>query len=115
MSDPNHTGSIWKNVPPQGVGRHSGPGHQFALIDTLYKEQQVVVLCYSVGESVTFKNPYRENTSKAWDFVVTGDQDPGGFVADVHLDTGDDIIQQLGGQGTCGALRHRLPDDSPPL
>jgi len=117
MSDQmlHHTGTIWENVPEQGVGRHTGPGHQFPLNKTLHRKDQVIVLCYSIGESVTFKNPSQENTSQAWDFVVTDYQDPGGFVADVHINTDADIVQQLGNQGTCGALRHRLPDDSPPL
>jgi hypothetical protein len=54
------------------------------------------------------------NTSSAWDYVVISDQDGGGFVADVLVDTGDDIIKQLGEQGACETLRFRLesPTDS---
>jgi hypothetical protein len=123
MSDHNHTGSIWGNVPQGGVNRHSGPGTNFAVIDPhnpLHREQQVIVLCYSLGEPKTFTTPPLPNaphgvtnTSDAWDFVVTSDQDPGGYVADVYVNTGDDIRQQLGGQGTCEALRNRLPDSQP--
>jgi len=47
-------------------------------------------------------------TSKDWDFVVTSDQDPGGYVADVFVNTGGNIEQQLGEQGRSDALQQRL-------
>lgn len=55
-----------------------------------------------------------------WDFVVTSDGDVGGYVADVFVDTGDDIIKQLGEQGSCNLLQQRLtsnpaPNAPPPL
>lgn len=114
MSDHNHTGSIWGNATPS-VNRHSGPGESFAVIDTLPANQSLIVLCYSLGDIVTFTNPFQTNTSAAWDFVVTSDQDPGGFVADVFVNTGGDITIQLGEQGTCKALQQRLANSSGPL
>ncbi len=103
----NHPGSIWENAPR--VNRHHGPkADPTTIIDTLHAGQHLTVLCYSKGDTETFANPHQTNTSDAWDFVVTGDQDPGGFVADVFVNTSGDIAQQLGSQGTCDALRQRL-------
>ena len=105
---PNHVGTIWSNTPSQ-VHRRSGPGVSFPLIDSLSPGQEVLILCYTLGDSESFTNPNGvTNTSTAWDFVFTGDQDSGGYVADVFINTGGDIIQQLGQQGTCYQLKQRL-------
>jgi hypothetical protein len=108
MSHKNHEGSIWSNVT-LGANRRHGPGSNFAIIDKLPADQPLIVLCYTRGdtESWTASNG-QSYTSDAWDFVVTGDQDPGGYVADVLIYTDGDITQQLGAQGTCDALRQRL-------
>src|SRR5690349_20496818 len=75
--------------------------------------QILIVLCYSYGDTVSVVNPYgHKNTSDAWDFVITSDDDPGGYMADVYIDTGDDSIQQLGPQGTSDALQQRLMSSS---
>ena len=112
MSNHNHTGSIWSNVS-DGAHRRSGPGTNFEIIDTLQAGQPLVVLCYSLGDTESFTTSGgKKNTSNAWDFVVTGDQDSGGYVADVFVDTGDDITKQLGEQGKCDVLRHRLLNSS---
>lgn len=104
----NHSGTIWSNVPNQ-VHRRSGPGTSYAIIDSLSASQQLIVLCYSWGDTETFTNPNgATNTSAAWDFVVTSDQDAGGYVADVFIDTGGDISQQLEQQGLCNQLKQRL-------
>jgi hypothetical protein len=104
----NHAGTIWSNTPGQ-VHRRTGPGINYSLIDSLLPGQQLVVLCYSWGDTETFTNPNGvTNTSAAWDFVVTSDQDPGGYVADVFINTGGDISQQLGQQGICEQLKQRL-------
>jgi hypothetical protein len=104
----NHDGKIWANVP--GVAhRRYGPGISFDKIDSLQPGTPLIVLCYALGDAESFTTPGgKTNTSNAWDFVVTSDQDPGGYVADVLVDTGGDITQQLGEQGTCDALRQRL-------
>ena len=65
MSMHNHEGIIWSNAM-QGVNRRSGPGEDYAAIDTLQAGQPLVVLCYSQGEPVTFTNPFQTNTSDAW-------------------------------------------------
>jgi len=104
----NHAGTIWNNTPNQ-VHRRTGPGTNYALIDSLSPGQQLIVLCYSLGETETFTAPNGQAyTSAAWDFVVTSDQDPGGYVADVFIDTGGDITQQFGQQGICDQLKQRL-------
>ena len=108
----NLQGTVWENAAR--VNRHSGPkADPTTIIDTIHANQQVTILCYSKGDTQTFANPFRTNTSDAWDFVVTSDQDPGGYVADVLIDTGGDIRQQLGSQGTCDALRQRLAGGPP--
>jgi hypothetical protein len=108
MATHNHDGKIWSNVT-QGANRRHGPGTNFGVIDTLPAGQSLIVLCYSLGQSETFTAPNGQSyTSDAWDFVVTSDQDPGGYVADVLIDTGGDVRQQLGAQGTCDALKQRL-------
>lgn len=108
MADHNRTGTIWGNVTA-GANRRKGPGTKYdPPIDTLPAGKPVIVLCYAHGESVTWTAPNGHTyTSDAWDFVVTSDQDPGGYVADVFVDTGGDIVQQLGQQGTCDALGDR--------
>jgi len=108
MATHNHTGSIWSNVT-NGANRRRGPGTNFGIIDTLRAGTPLLVLCYSLGDTESFTTPDgNTNTSAAWDFVVTSDQDGGGYVADVFVDTGGDTVQMLGGQGTCDALRQRL-------
>jgi hypothetical protein len=117
MATHNRTGSIWSNVT-LGANRRQGPGTNFGIIDTLPAGTPLIVLCYSLGETESFTTAQgNTNTSAAWDFVVTSDQDSGGYVADVLVDTGGDIVQQLGGQGTCAALRQRLEnrEDSDPV
>jgi hypothetical protein len=116
MSNHNHTGSIWGNAT-DGVNRHSEPNKNSATIGIpLQAGQSLIVLCYSRGQSMTFKNPNGHvNTSDAWDFVVTSDQDPGGYVADVYVDTGDDIARQLGEQGRCDILQQSLATHHAPL
>jgi len=116
MSNHNHTGSIWGNAT-DGVNRHSEPNKQSATIgNPLPAGQSLIVLCYTLGETVSFQNP--ENppgqpfSSNAWDYVVTSDQDKGGYVADVYVDTKGDIRQQLGTQGTCDALSQQLGHSS---
>jgi uncharacterized protein YraI len=108
MANHNHTGSIWQNATDKPNRRH-GPGTNFAIIDQLPPGTSLIVLCYTRGDTETFTTPDgHTNTSDAWDFVVTGDQDRGGYVADVFVNTGADITQQLGAQGTCDALRQHL-------
>ena len=109
MSDHNHTGFIWDHAM-NGVNRHKGPSKDSPkILPALHAGQSLIVLCYSLGDDMEFPNPFQpNNTSNAWDFVVTSDQDGGGYVADVFIDTGGDIVQQLGGQGTCDALQRRL-------
>ena len=111
MSNHNHEGKIWSNATPS-VNRHAGPGTDFGVIDSLQAGQSLIVLCYSLGDPVTFTNPFQTNTSEAWDFVVTSDQDPGGYVADVFVDTGAEITQQLGVQGSCDLLQQRLANSN---
>ena len=113
MATHNHTGSIWSNVT-QGANRRRGPGTNFESIGTLPPGQSLIVLCYSRGQSESFTAPNGQTyTSDVWDFVVTSDQDPGGYVADVLVDTGGDIAQQLGAQGTCQILQQRLATPNP--
>src|SRR5215471_6240483 len=100
MATHNHDGKIWSNAT-QSVYRRSGPGEDYDVIDTLEADQTLIVLCYTQGDLVEFTNPFQTNVSDAWDFVVTGNQDPGGYVADVFIDTHGDIIQQLGMQNRC--------------
>ena len=108
MSNHNRTGSIWSNAAA-GANRRQGPGTNFNLIDTLPAGTSLLVLCYSQGQSETFTAADGQTyTSSIWDFVVTSDQDRGGFVADVFVDTGGDTAQQLGSQGTCDAPQQRL-------
>lgn len=111
MTNHNHTGSIWDNVTA-GARRRTGPGTDYAEKDELQAGQSLIVLCYShdsQGASHNWTTPGGQTyTSDAWDFVVIGDQDAGGYVADVLVNTGGDIRQQLGGQGTSDALRQRL-------
>jgi hypothetical protein len=108
MPTHNHSGFIWDNAT-DGVFRRHGPGTIFDKIDALQAGQQLIVLCYSLGDPETFTTPDgKTNTSDAWDFVVTSDQDPGGYVADVFVNTGDDITKQLGEQGRCDLLQQRL-------
>ena len=109
MADHNRTGSIWSNVTA-GANRRHGPGTKYdPPIDTLPAGKGLIVLCYVHGETVSWTAPNGQTyTSDAWDFVVTSDQDSGGYVADVFVDTGGDIAQQLGQQGTCDALGDRL-------
>jgi len=104
----NHPGTIWQTAAI--VNRHSGPkSDSHTVTGTLHAGQHVTILCYSKGSPESFENPlHTPPTSDAWDFVVTGDQDLGSFVADVFIDTGGDIRQQLGSQGTCDALCKRL-------
>jgi hypothetical protein len=57
----------------------------------------------------SWEDPERNTwKSKAWDFVVTSDDDPGGYVADVFVNTFGDVTHQLGPQGACNALKQRL-------
>lgn len=108
MSDHNHTGYVWNNAA-NGANRRHGPGTNFGVIDTLQAGTSLIVLCYSHGQSETFTAPNGQTyTSDVWDFVVTSDQDRGEYVADVFIDTGGDVAQQLGAQGTCDALRQHL-------
>jgi len=99
------TGSIWGNAT-EGVNRRCGPGTGFKIIDTLSANQDVTVVCFLRGDTESFTasdgNTY---TSDAWDFVVTGDGDRGGYVADVLINTGGDITQQLGAHGNCSIIR----------
>jgi hypothetical protein len=108
MAEHNHTGSVWNNVTSGAIRRH-GPSTNFSVIDTLPAGTPLLVLCYLQGQSETFTAPNGQTyTSTVWDFVVTSDQDHGGYVADVLIDTGGDTAQQLGSQGTCSALLQRL-------
>ncbi len=108
MSTNNHTGSIWGNVTGH-VHRRLGPGTNFDIIDSLQAGQPLIILCYSLGDTESFTAPSGQtNTSDAWDFVVISDQDAGGYVADVFVDTGSNITQQLGEQGRCDQLQQRL-------
>src|SRR6266487_2096758 len=119
MGNHNHKGSIWSKNPdgtPLKANRRRGPGTDFAKVatheGTLDGETPLIVLCYSLGErEISFDAPdgvtYK---SYAWDFVVTDDQDPGGFVADVLVNTDGNIQHQLGEQGKCSELRQRLVD-----
>lgn len=108
MSTHNRTGYIWSTVA-SGANRRRGPSTNFAVIDTLPARTELIVLCYSHGDTETFTaSNGLTYTSDAWDFVVTSDQDAGGYVADVLIDTGSDITKQLGEQGTCAALVHHL-------
>ncbi len=108
---PYHEGKIWSNVT-EPVHRRSGPTTHHPIIDQFQAGQEFLVLCYSLGDTEQFENPTNPPghpfTSNAWDFVVTSEQDTGGYVADVFIDTGGDIRQQLGTQGTCPALKGRL-------
>jgi len=106
MSDHNHTGFIWDHAM-NGVNRHKGPSKASPkILPALHAGQSLIVLCYSLGDDMEFPNPFQpNNTSNAWDFVVTSDQDPGGYVADVYVNTGGDIRQQLGAQGKCDLLK----------
>lgn len=99
-------GTVWGNIG--SVTRYSAP-HSDAtkVIDTLHANQSVKVLCYSHGDTESWKTPGGvNNTSDAWDFVVTSDQDPGGFVNDVFIDTGGPIQHLL--PVTCTILSQRL-------
>jgi hypothetical protein len=112
MSHTNHDGSIWSNVT-QGVYRRSGPGRDYPVIDQLWAGQALIILCYSWGDTESFSAADGHTyTSDAWDFVVTSDQDPGGYVADVLVDTEGDTTKQLGEQGSCDLLQQRLANAS---
>lgn len=109
MATQHRTGSIWSNVPTTGAHRRRGPSTNFALIDSLAPGTPLIILCYAHGDSETFTAANGATyTSDAWDFVVTSDQDSGGYVADVLIDTGGDIVKQLGEQGTCANLVQHL-------
>lgn len=120
MANHNHEGKIWDNIPSV-VHRRYGPGTSFEVIDSLQPGQPLIVLCYSLGDTESFTTPGGQtNTSNAWDFVVIGDGDAGGYVADVFVETGDDIVKQLGEQGSCNLLQQRLasnpaPNEPPPF
>src|SRR6516162_828939 len=76
-------GTVWGNAG--SVTRYSGPHANSTVIDTINANQPVTVLCYSHGDTQSFTAPDGHTyTSDAWDFVVTSDQDSGGFVNDVH-------------------------------
>jgi hypothetical protein len=117
MSNHNHTGKIWHSLT-EGVFIHSEPTNTpETRIGTLHADQQLIVLCYSFGDSISLQHPTGDEPtqpSNAWDFVVTSDQDRGGYVADVFIDTGGDIRQQLGEQGRCDILKRRLADSPGP-
>ena len=106
-------GTVWHNAG--SVTRYSGPhADPTTVIDTINHDQSVTVLCYSLGDNMTWTTPPLPNypngvtnTSDAWDFVVTSDQDPGGFVADVFLDTDNKDIRVLL-TVTCTILYQRL-------
>ena len=106
----NHDGIVWHNAGR--VNRHSGPtADSNTVIDTINANQPVTVLCYSHGDTQSFTAPDGHTyTSDAWDFVVTSDQDAGGFVNDVHINTGGDIRKQL--PVTCSVLAQRLQRQS---
>jgi uncharacterized protein YraI len=106
---PYHGGKIWSNVT-QGANRRQGPGTNYPTIGQgLTAGQSLIVLCYSSGTTESFTAPNGQTyTSDDWDFVLTSEQDTGGYVADVLIDTGGDISQQLGSQGTCTYLKQRL-------
>jgi hypothetical protein len=113
MPDHNHTGTIWQNIDQHGEVRRLGPGDNFASIGSKLKPgTDVVVLCYSQnpdGIKKSHKTPGGVlNESDLWDFVVTEDDDGGGYIPDVYVFTGDDIDKQLGAQGTCASLQQRL-------
>jgi hypothetical protein len=109
MSNHNHNGSIWSNVL-NGAHVRSEPNGDAPITNTLPAGTSLIVLCYSKGpQDVSFTAPDgHKYTNKFWDFVVTDDQDRGGFVADVLVNAGGDIDQQLGGQGTCKLLGQYL-------
>src|SRR5947208_16249947 len=46
----SHVGTIWSNTPGQ-VHRRTGPGTNYPLIDNLRPSQQVIILCFSHGET----------------------------------------------------------------
>ncbi len=112
MSNHNHTGTVWSNAT-SGVHRRSGPGTTFPINKTLPAGTPLIVLCYSQGEEQSFTaSDGHVYTNTAWDFVIIDDQDPGGYVADVYVDTGGDITHQLGVQGTCTRLSQTLAGPS---
>jgi len=118
MSDHNHTGKIWQSLT-DGVFRHSEPTNtpETRIGAPLQAGQQLIVLCYSLGTPISLQHPtgpQPTHPSDAWDFVVTSDQDRGGYVADVFIDTGGNIRQQLGEQGRCDILKQRLVDSPGP-
>src|SRR6516225_8923019 len=87
-------GTIWANAG--NVTRYNTPHADNSIIDSINAGQSVTILCYSHGDTQSFKAPDGVTyTSDAWDFVVTSDQDAGGFVNDVHINTGGDIRKQL--------------------
>ena len=100
-------GIVWSNAG--SVPRYSGPhADPNTIIDTITANQHVTVLCYTNGDTESFTTPGGVlNTSPAWDFVVTSDQDPGGFVNDVYLDTNNQDIRKLL-PTTCNILWQRL-------
>ena len=99
------TGSIWSNAT-EGVNRRCGPGTGFKIIDTLSANQGVLVVCFLLGDTESFTaSDGNLNTSDAWDFVLTSESDSGGYVADVYINTGGDITQQLGAHGNCSIIR----------
>lgn len=110
MANHNHTGSVWSNVS-KGANVREGPGTNFPTItDTLPLKAgtPVVILCYSLGEEIVHLAPDGvKYKSRAWDYVVTTNGDRG-YVADVLINTGGDIIKQMGQQGTCKLVGQRL-------
>lgn len=107
----HHTGSIWENATNPSPIRRQKPRNNSSQIDTLKPGQPLIILCYSRGDIVSHTTPGGQpNQSDLWDFVVTGDGDPGGYVPDVFVNNGIDIDQQLGEQGRCSILKQRLAD-----
>ncbi len=98
-------GNVWKNAAT--VNRYSGPhADSTTVIDTVNANQSVTVVCYAHGDTESFTAADGHTyTSDAWDFVVTGNEDPGGFVNDVYINTGGDIHNQL---PTCTIILERM-------
>jgi len=103
------TGSIWDNTKDVAK-RRKRPDRNSEVIDTLQAGQPLIILCYSMSDhEESWEDPERNIwRSKAWDFVVTSDDDSGGYVADVYVNTYGIVTQQLGPQGACNLLKQRL-------
>ena len=112
MSETNHTGTIWQNVNPSDGVRRLGPDDSYPVLDTLKAGTSVVVLCYSHNPQGITKSHTTPggvaNTSDLWDFVVTENDDGGGYIPDVFVNTGADTDKLYGPQGACAALQQRL-------